>query len=176
MCAETTLEIIFPVSFVFLIACKPIHSSLTVSFIIGPLSLIVVVAGVSHFSISPFHASFPLSLIYRAIFVSQSTSSISHAIDPLALILDSFLCIDVLSISMSETILHLSIICWTIWPLIFSNTCDLIAFEFSLINSTIGPFELTFTMKKTMFELTLVGMSISELACALTVIYFADLN
>jgi len=61
--AESALEVIFPVAFILLSAGFPVHAALTISLVVGPITFIVVSAGVSHGSVAPFHSSLPLSFV-----------------------------------------------------------------------------------------------------------------
>jgi hypothetical protein len=99
----------------------------------------------------------------------------SHTIEPLALVFNALFDIDVLAVSMSETILNFSIIGGLVWPLVTAHSCDLIALEFTLVYGTICPVELTLAVEQAVFELSLVGVTVSKLTCSLTMIDFADL-
>jgi hypothetical protein len=101
---------------------------------------------------------------------------VSHTVDPISLIFNSFLLVDVIALTMSQPILDISHIGRAIWPCVATDTCDLIAVELAFVHGLIRPVELPLAMKKAVFELTLVRMSISELACTLTVIDFTNLH
>ena len=60
---KAALEIVFPISFIFFVTAEPMHGSLTVSFIVCPLTFVKVAAGIGHLTLAPLHASLPLSFI-----------------------------------------------------------------------------------------------------------------
>ena len=63
MGAESALEFILPVAFVFLGAGFSVHIDLTVYVVDSPLTLIVVTTGKGHGSIAPFHSSLTLPFL-----------------------------------------------------------------------------------------------------------------
>jgi hypothetical protein len=60
---KAALEVVFPISFIFFVTAEPMHGSLTVSFIVGPLTFVEVTTGIGHLTLAPLHASLPLSFI-----------------------------------------------------------------------------------------------------------------
>ena len=99
----------------------------------------------------------------------------SHAVDPLALVLNTLLGIDILSFAVSETISHLSVIGGAIRPLVTADTSNLIGVEFTFVNCAISPSEEALAVEEPVFELTLVGVAIAELASAVSMVDLADL-
>lgn len=175
MGAKSALEVVLPVSFVLLLACDPEHGSEVVSLVVGPLALVVVAAGVGHFSMTPLHASFPAALVHRAILVVEHTVAVAHSIDPLAIVLDSLLGVDVLALAMSQAVSDLAFIGRAVGPLVTAETRDFVGRKFTLVNCAIGPVKLPLSVQQAMLELALVGVAVSELACALSMIDLADL-
>ena len=173
---EATLEVVFPISFIFFVAAEPMHGSLTVSFIVGPLTFVEVATGIGHLTFAPLHASLPLSFIHWAILVRERTLTVPHSINPFSLVFNTFLLVDVLAFAMSEPILDLALIGWAIWPPVAADTSDLVAVELALVHGLVSPVELPLAMQKAVLELTLVRMAISKLAGTLAMVDFADLK
>jgi hypothetical protein len=116
MSSKTTLKIIFPVTFVLLLTSLPFHDTLAVSFIVSPLTFVKVTACVSHFPVSPLHSPLPLAIVDGAILIVKHSVSVSHSIDPLPFIFNTFFRVDILAVTMSQTISHLTFIRRSIWP------------------------------------------------------------
>lgn len=176
MRTKAALEVVFPVAFVLLIACQPVHGALAIPLVAGPLALVVVSTGISHLSLAPLHASLPLSFVHRPILVRKGAASVPHSVKPLALILDAFFGVDVLTLAMSETILDLSVVGGAIWPLVTADARDFVASELASVRSAICPAELALAVEESVSELTLVGVAIPELASALAMVNFTNLN
>ena len=100
----------------------------------------------------------------------------SHSIKPFSLVLYTFFCVDVFSLAVSEAIFDLALVCRSIWPLVTSISSDFIASEFTSIDSSISPAELAFSVQKPVLEVTLVGVTVAELAGTLSMVDFADLK
>ena len=173
---KAALEVVFPISFIFFVAAEPMHGSLTVSFIVGPLTFVKVATGIGHLTFAPLHASLPLSFIDWAILVRERALTVPHAINPFSLVFNTFLLVDVLAFAMSEPILDLALIGWAIWPPVAADTSDLVAVELALVDGLVSPVELSLAVQKTVLELSLVRMAISKLAGTLAVVDFADLK
>lgn len=174
--AESALEVVFPVAFVLFGAGLPVHAALTVSLVVGPLTLVVVSAGVGHGSVAPFHSSLPLSFVDRPVLVNELSFAMSHTIEPLADVFDTFLGVDVFALAVSETVLDLALVSGAVGPLVTADASDLVAFEFTLVLGSVSPIETALTMQESVLELTFILMAVSELACALTVVDLANLK
>lgn len=175
MGTKTTLEVVFPIALVLLLAGEPVHTALTVTLIVGPLSFIKVAACIGHLALAPLHSSFPLAFVHGSILVGEDALTVAHSIDPGSHVLDAFRLVDVLSNAVSEAISHLSLVSRLIRPGVFPRARNLVGGELALVDSAVGPAKLTLSMQQTVFKFSFVGMAIAELACALSVVDFADL-
>jgi hypothetical protein len=116
-----------------------------------------------------------LAFVDGTVLVGKGTIAVSHTVKPFSLVLNSLFDIDVFSNSMSETVLDLSFISGFVWPLVTAHSSNLVAVEFSLVHGAICPVEGSFTVQETVLQLTLVGVTVSELASSLAMIHLADL-
>jgi hypothetical protein len=101
---------------------------------------------------------------------------VPHAVEPRPLVLYAFLGVDVLAFTVSEAVLDVALESRAVGPLVTAETSDLVVPELSLVDGAVCPAESTLSVKETVLELSLVGVTIPELAGALPVIDFADLK
>ena len=139
--AEARLEIVDPVAGVLLIACEPVHFTVSISLVVLPIALVVVAAGVGHLAGAPFHAALPVSLVQRTVLVTELSVTMTHAVLPLADVLNAFLVVGVLSLAVSEAIQDFALILAPIGPEILAFASDLVLPKLSFVLGTVGPGE-----------------------------------
>ena len=139
------LLIVLPISYIFLTNISPIHCPQYRFNILFPLTLKVISWRIIvHFSISFFH------IILKATFKDTSTLednlpfTFFFPLNPL-----SFICCiiyGIFAIAMPKTILYLSLITASIWPFIYTLSCNSIICKFSIVYNTICPYKFTFAI------------------------------
>ena len=161
MNTPTFLLIFLPISNIFLPDISPIHGAHPTLNILLPLSLEIVPRRiVVHLPIPMFHIIFEISLKDAATFKDDLPFPLFLALHPVSFI--GSIIHHILSNSMPEPILHLSLICTVIRPFICPLPRDTIVGKLARINNSIGPSEDTFTTEKAIEKVPLVSISIFE--------------
>jgi hypothetical protein len=108
--SKSMLKVVLPIANVSLVAVQPVHDAMTVTLIVLPVAFVVVVAGVGHLALAPFHASLPSTLVDGAILVLEFAVAASHALLPSACVLYTFLLVDIGALAMSQSILDIALV------------------------------------------------------------------
>ena len=101
VCAESTLEIVFPVATVLLIRIKPVHGALPIAHVVAPYALEDIPRSVCHFTFAPFHTSLPISLIKTPISIFEDALAMSKSSNPLTIVFNSLFRVGVNSFTFS---------------------------------------------------------------------------
>ena len=114
---------------------------MTVTLIVLPVALVVVLAGVDHLAVAPFHAALPLARVHRAVLVAELTVAMPHALLPVALVLNALFLIDVGALAVAEAIENVTSVGTAIWPGVVTLSSDLVLFELTGVDRAISPLE-----------------------------------
>lgn len=152
------------------------HDSVAVTLVVLPVSFIEVATCVGHLALAPLHASLPLTLVDGAILVVQLAVAVSHSVEPCPVVLHAFLRIDVLALAVAESIEHISLVSAAIGPGVVSSASYLVFLEIAFVDRPISPFERSPPVEEPPPELSLVLMTIFELASSLPVVDVANLD
>ena len=100
----------------------------------------------------------------------------SHSVLPVAVVLNALSLVDVLSLTVAETIQNITLVGALIWPGVRALTSDFILLKFTAVNCSIYPFEDSASPKEAILELALVLMAVLEIASTVSVVHFAYLK
>jgi len=173
---EAALVVVFPVAGVLLVRGEPVHNSLAVSFVVFPLALVEVAAGVGHAAGAPLHSTFPSSGVDRIVLIFEVSLAVTHALLPISFIDNSLFLIVVLAFAVSQAVQDSSFVGACVGPLVLAVTGDLILSEFAFVDGAVMPFELASAVEETVLKLSFENMAVLELAVTLPVVHFADLS
>ena len=174
--AEAVLEIVLPVAAVTLIAGKPVHFAMAVTLIVFPFALVIVLAGIDHLAMAPFHAALPLTRVDRAVLVAQLAMAMAHAVLPVALVLNTFFLVDVGTLAVAQTVQNVTLVGASIWPGVAALAADLVLLELAAVDSAVSPLEDATTREQTECKFALVLVAVLELARTVAMVHVADLE
>ncbi len=175
MGAESTLQVLNPISSVLLVACYPEHNAVTVAFVVLPITFIVISCCVGHSAVTPFHTLLPITLVDRAVFITKLPVTVTHSIKPSSFVFYSFLVINISAVSMSKSIQNVSLVSASVRPSVVTLAGDFIFTEFAFVYSPVSPFKCTLAVEKAVSQLTFVFVAIFEDASALSMENLANL-
>lgn len=161
MDAPSFLLVVTPIANIFLTDVRPVHRAHAALLILLPLALEKIARGVVvHLTVALLHIILEVALEDGSALEHDLSLPVFLALQPLALVggvIDA-----VLACSVSESVLHFSLIGAAIRPLVGSLSRDAVICELSLVDNPIGPDELALPIQQSIVEISLIPISILE--------------
>lgn len=154
------LEVVEPLACVLFMGVHPPHGSLPILGILIPFSFIIVSTGIIHPAFSRFDSAFEFSLIHTSITKSYLAMSMPKSVSPLPFVHTNIQC--ELSFTVSQSILHLSLINGSVSPPISAGAFQLVILKVPFVDNTICPDELSLSVQKSILKVSFILISIFE--------------